>query len=434
MFRRIARPTTSAAGVGLVLGALLMSGCSASPGAEASSEIETDPTKIEGTITFATWWSYADQKLIESFSEKYPNVTVNLDFTAVDSYPTKIQALASSGDLPDVFAAQAASLTGTANAGKLLDLTNALDTAPYDGEADSWGDSFVPALLSGANAGLDGSDENVWGVPFNAISVASIYNVDAFNDAGVTPPTSFDELLENCRALSDAGYIPMSLTGSVWADWWPRLAWDQTMNGEEVADFTVDDPNYVKGLEIVKQMADADCWSETQITTDIAAETSLFLQGKTAQFVSVPENFLQTVAEDAEFELGTYALPGLADAEPNRIVGGGNANVIVVSKDSPNLSAAVAFAKFLTSQGVQEELASTQFTIPSIDIDVASANPLMTAYLEAASRGFIDSATYMPALTPAGTTSFAQEVLPSLILGKLSPEEAAAETEGFYQK
>lgn len=425
-----------AGAAGAAIAALALASC-ASPNTEpvSSGALETDPALISGDITFSTWWAYADQAIVDQFEEAYPNVNVTLEFTAIDGYPTKLQALASSGDLPDVFAVQGPPLTDLADAGQLYDFTEALDTDAIDFDG-TWGDSFVPSLLSGANAQLAtvATNGEVYGIPFNAISVASIYNMDIFEEVGVTPPTTFDELLSNCEALSAAGYIPMSLTGTVWAGWWPVLAWDQTMSGSELADFDVSNPEYIRGLEIVSEMADAGCWAESQISTDIAAETSLFLQKQTAQFVSVPENFLASVAEGADFNIGTYVLPALDGSEPNRILGGGGANVIAVSANSDNVSAAVAFAKFLTSAGVQTELASTQYTIPSIDIDLGTGNPLMSAFLEAASNGFVDPSGYMPGFTAEGGTTFNSEILLSLILGKITPAEAAEATRDLFDQ
>lgn len=430
---QLKRSRAAAALAIVTIAGLALAGCSTSTTTN-SSGLTTDPAQIKGSITFSTWWAYANQKLVDGFAKEYPNVKVKLDFTAIDTYPTKLQALASSGDLPDVFAAQNASLVDLQKAGQLYNLKDALATAPYDGKAKSWGASFNASLLKGANATLDTSKGETWGVPFNAISVASIYNKDIFDKVGIKVPTNFAELLSNCRALKDAGYIPMSLTGAVWGTWWTSLAWDQTMNGEKVANFSVSDPNYIKGFEIVQKMAKAGCWTESQVTTDIAAETSLFLQKKTAQFVSVPENFLASVVKGADFKLGTYVLPALDGKDPNRILGGGNANVLVVNKASKNLSAAVAFAKYLTSTKVETDLASSQFTIPSLDINLSSGNPLMAAYLEAAGHGFTDSSTYLPNFSTAGYTTYSTEIFPNLVLGKITPEQAAQQTEGLFQK
>ena len=417
------------------ISAVFLAGCAPAVETAEPEVTTTEASEISGDITFSTWWSYADQALVDEFEALYPNVNVTLEFTAIDGYPTKLQALASSGDLPDVFSVQGQPLVDLAKGGQLYDLQEDLKTPALDMDG-TWGDSFVPSLLSGANSQLVdiATAGEVYGLPFNAISVASIYNQDIFNEVGIQPPTTYDELLSNCKALSAAGYIPMSLTGAVWGTWWTVLAWDQTMNGTDKANFDVSNPEYIKGLELVEGMAKANCWSESQISTDIDAETSLFLQKKTAQFVSVPENFLAKVAEDATFELGTYVLPALGGAEPNRILGGGNANVLAVSADSDNKAAAVAFAKFITSAGVQGKLAETLFTIPSINIDVSSSNALMGAFLTAAGNGFVDQSTYFPAMTAEGGTLFNTEVFPKLILGQLTAKEAAEATRDFYTK
>ena len=433
MYKRTKRTIALSA---VLVGGLLLAGCSvganSGPAPEAQ-ELETDPSKISGDIRFMTWWAYADDAVIAAFKKEYPNVNVELDFTPIDSYQQKVQSLASSNDLPDVFGSQ--QILPLAKGGQLLDMNAALDTAAHDMDGN-WRETFIPALLSGANQGLDEvtTSGEIWGVPFNAISVANIYNKDIFAEVGIEPAEDFAGLLDNCRALDKAGYIPMSLTGAVWGGWWPALAWDQTMRDESVADFSVESPGFIRGLEIVSEMADAGCWDPSQVTTDIAAETALFLQQKTAQFVSVPENFLKSVADGADFELATSVLPSLDGKTPNRILGGGNANVIVVNAKSENLSAAVAFSKFLTSERLQRELASTQFTIPSIDISLESANPLMGAYLAATSDGFIDPSGYMPAFSTEGQTTWNFEVLPSLLLGKLTPQEAAAAAAGLFNE
>jgi ABC-type glycerol-3-phosphate transport system substrate-binding protein len=398
-----------------------------------SQGLETDPSKISGNITFSTWWAYADQPLIDGFKSKYPKVKVTLDFTAIDSYPNKLQALASSNNVPDVFAVQGPTLVALVKAGKLYDLKQALATPAYD-IAGTWGNSFVPTLLSGANQDVKSQETQgqVYGVPFNAISVATVYNKDIFSKAGVQPPSTFADLLANCQKISAAGYIPMSLTGKTWISWWPRLAWAQTMGNDSLANFSTSNPNYVKGFQLVKQMADAKCWSKSQITTDIAGETALFLQGKTAQFVTVPENFLKALETGATFPLGTYVLPPMDGKTPNLILGGGNANVIAVSAQSKNVSAAVAFAKFLTSSQAQGSLAKSQDTIPGVKIDLGSSNPLMAAYLTAAGNGFIDSSSYLPNFSVSGGTTFDSEILPKLILGQMSPQDAAAATKGLF--
>lgn len=410
-------------------------GGASTPDADSGSELITDPSQIEGEITFTTWWAYVDQAVVDGFNELYPNVDVTLEFVAVADFPERIQTLASAGDLPDVFSAQPPFNTALAEAGQLYDLTEALATPGHDGEG-VWSETFVDGMLAGANAPTAAAATNgeTFSVPFNSITAAGLYNADIFAEVGIEAPETFQDMLDNCQALDAAGYIPMSMTGQVWLDWWPRLAWDQTLGGSDPAAFSVEDPNYIKAFDIVRQMADANCWDDSQVTTDIAGETSLFLQQQTAQFVTVPENFLATVVDGADFEIGSYTIPALDGKEPSRNLGGGGGNTIVVSQSSENKSAAVAFAKYLTSEDLQRQLAQTVFTIPSIDIEVGSSEPIMEAYLNASAGGFIVQTDYMPTFTVEGTTIFRTEILPRLVLGEITPEEAAAATAGLFNE
>jgi raffinose/stachyose/melibiose transport system substrate-binding protein len=431
-FSRRRRTTLAVAAISTA-SAIVLSAC-------ASSEPTPAPGgngEISGEITFGTFWAYVDQSVIDGFEELYPEVTVNLEFTAPDGYPTKLQALAASGDLPDVFAGSPPQLAGIAKAGGLFDLTDALATAPLAGDFATWGESFDPVLLDYPNtqiaSGAELEGEVRLAVPLNALSIATVYNQDIFDEVGIEAPETFDDMIDNCVALSEAGYIPMSLTGANWAPWWMQLAWDQTMRDDKAADFTPESEGFLRAYEIVEEMIQAGCWDPSQTSTDIAGETSLFLQGKTAQFTTVPENFLKSVVEGAEFELGSYAIPALAGVEPARTLGGGS-NGIAIAENTDNAEAAIAFVKYLTSPDVQTRFAEEIYTLPSIQIDVSATNPLMEAYIEAASNGFAVRTQYLPLFTTAGQTTWTTEILPRFYLGQITPEEAAAQSAVLVQQ
>ena len=44
------------------------------------------------------------------------------------------------------------------------------------------------------------------------------YNKQMFNDAGVTPPETFDEFLDVCKKLKEVGHTPIAVCG---VDGWP---------------------------------------------------------------------------------------------------------------------------------------------------------------------------------------------------------------------
>ena len=74
--------------------------------AGGQSVSETDPESITGTIQYAMWGDELERQHNEefcaSFSEKYPNATVEFVHIPSDYY-LKLQTLAAAGDLPDTF-------------------------------------------------------------------------------------------------------------------------------------------------------------------------------------------------------------------------------------------------------------------------------------------------------------------------------------------
>lgn len=438
MFKRVLA-VGSAAVLAVGLGA-----CTASDTpAEAENPTQTsgngEPAPEVTEIDFSTWWAYVDDELIQRFHDANPDVKVNLQFTAVDGYTAWLQAQTATGELPDVISVGGNYTPEMGAAGHFMNLKEFLGTEPYDGEAATWEESFIPVLLDNAQGVYaDIGEDEYWSVPFGALSVAGLYNQDIFEEVGITPPTSFDQLLANCTTLKDAGYIPMSLTGQTWVAWFFTLGWDQSLREAPDKSYTADNPAFVKAFENVAEMAEAGCWDPSQINTDIEGETALFLQEKTAQFISVPENFLAAVVEGATFNLGSYVMPAISGAgnpglEPVHTLGGGTANMVAISATTEHAEAAARFAKFLTSTEVQGHLAETIYTMPSINIDLSEASPVMEAYAEAGSNGFINGSE-LPRFTTEGRTIFYSEVAPRLVLGDITPEEAAEATVPLLRK
>ena len=54
-------------------------------------------------------------------------------------------------------------------------------------------------------------------VPTNFAAALCFYNTEIFDEAGVEVPTTYDELLDACQKIKDAGYTPISCSaGTAW--------------------------------------------------------------------------------------------------------------------------------------------------------------------------------------------------------------------------
>lgn len=146
------------------------------------------------------WWGSQDRhdrtiKVIEMFEEKYPNVTIQYEFSGWDGYWEKIAAQAAGGNLPDVFQQDYQYLTQYARKGLLLELDpyveeGVLDLSDVDENSIAGG--RVDGKLYGINLGS------------NAMCVA--YDPELFEKAGVPEPSpdwTWEDYMETARKIHE---------------------------------------------------------------------------------------------------------------------------------------------------------------------------------------------------------------------------------------
>jgi raffinose/stachyose/melibiose transport system substrate-binding protein len=163
------------------------------------------------TLRFAT--SYAGvhpmgpvvKKVLETFTDQYPNVTIKIEGTPGNDHQTKIKLDASADRMPDVFnywrLDPGFGLDQIARAGKLADLTAWTKADPFfNGLFDDY---------SWKTASLDGK---VYGIPLLMFYVEFLANKAVFARAGVPLPTDWDSLLSSVKALKQKGELPWAIS------------------------------------------------------------------------------------------------------------------------------------------------------------------------------------------------------------------------------
>ena len=164
--------------------ALLLSGCAASAGGDATGEISlpSDPAEVTGDISYAIWdinQQPAMEELIADFNTTYPNVNVSIELTAFPEYFTKLQTQGASGTLPDVFWMNGPNLQLFASNDLLAPLTPFEDAGLID-----------PANYPAAMNDIYTFDGVQYGVPKDFDTIALFYNKAILERAGVDAPTA----------------------------------------------------------------------------------------------------------------------------------------------------------------------------------------------------------------------------------------------------
>lgn len=199
--RAIATTVVLAAGVALT-------GCSSSSSGSTSSR----PANVIHVAIYGDSGNKVEQQIADTFN-KTSNVKVILDKIPGANYQQKLQTIISTKSAPDVFFNWGGgSIEQFANAGYLLPLTGFIKDDP------KLKSSFLPSVFD--SAVINGQ---AYGVPMRGTQPVMLFNnKTVLAQYGITPPTTWNDLLADVKTLKAAGVTPIALGG---ADQWPTLMW-----------------------------------------------------------------------------------------------------------------------------------------------------------------------------------------------------------------
>lgn len=216
---------------------------------------------------------------IEEYKKTHPDVEIVYEEFPNEAYKTTVQVALTGSEPPDVFfnwaGADAARVVAD---GLALDITELGDRPG----------GFKHSLSEGWQAAMIYDGRN-FGIPTNAVSKYFYYNVPWFAEHDLTPPTTFEGLLQLCRDIRaiDASIVPWPLGNS---ERW-KLNHVITMLNERVlgleamaADYDLsapDDelyanPGYVEAWQKVLDLQEAGCWQDAPNATSPESSRSMF--------------------------------------------------------------------------------------------------------------------------------------------------------------
>ena len=327
---------------------------------------------VSGSISALGIWAGAEQQsfqaVIDKFNETYPNVTVDYR-TAGDNLPTVLGTAVQGGNPPDVaFIAQPATIQEFATEG---------EAQPLDFAQDS-----VVTNLGQSVADTATFDGKLYGILFKAANKSlGWYNTQVWEDAGVEPPATYEDLAAAASTIKASGVTPYSVAG---ADGWTltdlfeniylRTAGPEMYDQLARHEIPWTDPTVVDALDKMKTVIGK--------SDDIAGGARGALQVANPQavqqmFTDPPKasmyfeaDFVQTnINDETDAQPGDYGLftfPSVDGSAPV-VVGAGDFGVLF--KDTP---AGQAFITFLTTPEAAEAWASLGgFISPNKNLDPA---------------------------------------------------------------
>lgn len=320
MSRRVFLERTIALGVSSSAAMTLLEACGGSGGSTSS-----------GPITLTLWDYYNTVGngylgVISAFMKANPNIKIQRTAIPFADLKQKIIQAAASRQLPDIVVIDNPDHSAFSSMGILADITS---------EISAWGqsDQYFPGPWKSTT--WQGKN---YGIPNNSNCLALYYNKDMFKAAGVTPPTTWDELHSTARKLTKNGVygFSMSLVKSEEGTFqflpflWEAGADLNTLNsasGVDALQFLV---------TLVKEgLLSSEClnWTQQDAITQFIAQ-------KAAMCVNGPWNLAPT-QQGAKFSWSVVPLP--QGQQPASILGGENWAISVTSK---HIQEAWSFLKF----------------------------------------------------------------------------------------
>ena len=408
--------------VSLLAGAfLILAACGGNTPASSSS----NPSSSRETLVLWHNGSFAattTKLLTQAFERSHPGVTFDLVAQPSGDYFAALQAALISGKGPD-----------------LVNLWPAQYLTRFEPNLVNIDPYISSALLSKVSGesyfAKNGSlPAGTYGVPFENQFYNGFYNKALFAKAHIaSPPRDWSQLTSDCGKLRSAGAIPVvygAQSGSgefnpvyewsyLLAGVYPLSSWNGLLNGRI---------SYASG-PIVNQlsrwhgMAAAGCTNSNALTNKVAANE--FTSGKAAMIFKGSwdaGSFYQAMGAKVGAMLPPYSTSPMSGIIEETGEGYG------VPTSAPHKAMAIKFLEFILSPQGQKIIATSGQTpvLPGYK----ATNPLQQSLLSMASSASFHVYPMFDNLMQAPVESVAARLLDQVLVGQISPRQAATEIAG----
>ncbi len=396
----------------------------AAPAEEAKPEEAMEPVVLE----FYHWFG-ADlgettiKEINDRFNQEHPNVTVEFETADTGTYEQVINTRLAADDAPDIFGV----FPGTkfhpkAEAGFLMDLSN---------------EPWVDDLLDGARV-VALYQGRVMTMPIDQNVIGVIYNKQIFADLGLEIPTTWDEFLQVCEAIKEAGIAPLALgLKSAWVTQLIPYAMAPSAIYRDMPDFdarmyageaTFVDSPWAQMMADYLDLRDRGCFNESPLGTDYNLSTDLMASGDAAMLVQGNWALASLRDKAPDLEWGMFPLPYVQPGEDiwvSAAVGG----TIAIAASTEHPEEAKAYLAFWARPDIMELYLTQKRAFPAFkdlnpELDPAAAE--MLPPLEVGSYPFLDQNW------PPGVQGVMLEGIQSVFAGEISVEEMLREMDAAW--
>jgi len=324
---------------------------------------------------------YSDEptnSLVQALVDKCGTaIGTKINRTAVPG-PSLIQKVlqqASSKTLPDVLMLDNPDIQQIAATGALAPLGD------YGIKTDGYAEGPVSAATYKGK---------LYGLQPAANTIGIFYNKDVLTKAGVTPPTTWDELKSTAKKLTTGDQYGFAFNAT--ADFegaWQFLPPMWTNGGDETK---LKDPQVAEALALWKDLVDSGVSSKSVVTWGQGDVNDQFIAGKAAMMLNGPWNI--PAIDKAKVNFGVVSFPVNKAGQTSTAPLGGEAWTVPQTGNKAKMSKAAEFVKCMNSDENQMQRAKDGGLVPT---KLALADKFKTEVPSMA--GFVDAVAHARART-----------------------------------
>jgi len=322
--------------VGLLSATLLLAGCgteATEPTTEGDNQSQ-EPTTLRISMGLGeSEWQVMKEKVFPQFEQEH-NVKIEAVQIEAADLPKKLESMDAAGKMElDLFTQDNMALAPLVEKGLVEDLSGYRDMIP---------DEILPSLTS-----VGEFDDKLYFLPYRPNVEITYYNETKFNEAGLTPPTNWDELLNVAKTFKEQdGIGRVAIKGTLDGNTTVHLYdFIRSAGGDPMV---LNDEGSVKAYtflqELYPYLSPDTKKADWNTMNQYLANESVYLGQNWPFGVNV------IVKDGGKEEIKAYH-GWEGPVKESHVLGG---EVIGIPKGSPNADLAMEFAAYLMSKEVQE--------------------------------------------------------------------------------
>ncbi|TPW27412.1 ABC transporter substrate-binding protein [Pararhizobium mangrovi] len=342
-------------------------------GAAAAALMTT--SALAGTITINTDTSDPGPKgafkyAIDAFQKANPDVKVKWNVFDHEGFKSAIRNFLTA-DAPDVVTWYSGN--------RMLPF---VDAHLFADISDLWSENDLDSQLKSAKSAVSANGKQ-WAIPYSYYPWAIYYRKDIFEKQGIEPPKTWDDLLADCKKLSDAGITPFAIgTKALWpaAGWFDYL--DLRTNGYAFhmkltqGEVPYTDERVKKVFENWAQLVKPGYFTKNAAALDWQDAVPLFVQGKAAMYLM--GNFAVDVMKNAgldESKVGFVSFPTINKDVPR--AEDAPTEMVAMAANASNKEDARKFMAFIAKPETQAKMNDILGQLPVNSQSKIADDPLL---------------------------------------------------------